>query len=196
MSAISVRADSTARTGTSGARSGAILAIASAVSIVANYIFLLAAGRLLGSESYGSLAALLGLLAVVLMPAAALQMAVSREISQRLAVGDESGAHAFARTTLRAAAVATVPLLSWRSRSPPRSPTCSTSSRSASSCSPKPRSRPHSSLPVAMGVLQGSQRFHALAALYVVPFVLRLGDPRHRGRARLSARRRGLRDGR
>ena len=28
--------------------------------------------------------------------------------------------------------------------------------------------------PVAMGVLQGSQRFHALAALYVVPFVLRL----------------------
>src|SRR3989442_8916434 len=38
----------------SGARSGAVLATASAVSIVAAYVFLLAAGRILGSEDYGS----------------------------------------------------------------------------------------------------------------------------------------------
>jgi len=55
---------------TSGVRSGALLAVASAVSIVAAYAFLLAAGRILGSDDYGSLAALLGILAIVLIPLA------------------------------------------------------------------------------------------------------------------------------
>ena len=58
----------------SGTRSGALLGAASGVSIVANYIFLLAAGRILGSDDYGSLAALLGVLAVVLIPAGALSL--------------------------------------------------------------------------------------------------------------------------
>ena len=78
----------------SGARSGALLAAATAASIVAAYVFLLAAGRILGSEEYGSLAALLGLLAIVLIPAGALQMAVSREVSRREASGDVAGPHA------------------------------------------------------------------------------------------------------
>ena len=95
----------------SGTRSGALLAVASGVAIVANYIFLLAAGRLLGSDRYGSLAALLGLLAVVLIPAQALQMAVSREVSRRIASGDSAGAYAFARRTLRLALIGTVPLV-------------------------------------------------------------------------------------
>src|SRR6266566_1827455 len=95
----------------SGARSGALLAVASGVAIVANYIFLLAAGRLLGSDRYGSLAALLGLLAVVLIPAQALQMAVSREVSRRIASGDSASAYAFARRTLRLALIATGPLV-------------------------------------------------------------------------------------
>ena len=86
----------------SGARSGVVLGVASGVSIVAAYVFLLAAGRILGSEDYGSLAALLGLLAVVLIPAGALQMAVSREISRRVASADG---------TLRVSLLATVPLL-------------------------------------------------------------------------------------
>src|SRR5947208_8814974 len=81
----------------SGARSGLVLAVASAASIVANYVFLLAAGRVLGSGGYGSLGALLGLLAVVLLPAATLQMGVSREISRRVASDDQRGASAFAR---------------------------------------------------------------------------------------------------
>src|SRR5438093_13726510 len=95
----------------SGARSGAVLATASAVSIVAAYVFLLAAGRILGSEDYGSLAALLGLLAIVLIPAGALQMAVSREVSRHIASGDAAGAARLARGTLRASALATAPLL-------------------------------------------------------------------------------------
>jgi O-antigen/teichoic acid export membrane protein len=95
----------------SGARSGVLLAGASGVSIVAAYVFLLAAGRILGSEDYGSLAALLGLLAVVLIPAGALQMAVSREISRRVASGDSAGAARLARGTLRLALLATVPLM-------------------------------------------------------------------------------------
>src|SRR5438552_9993189 len=99
------------RSAPSGARSGALLTAASAASIVANYVFLLAAGRVLGSEQYGSLAALLGLLSVVLIPAAALQMAVSREISRRVASGDHDGANAFARGTLRISFLATAPLL-------------------------------------------------------------------------------------
>src|SRR2546423_6470750 len=80
------------RSAPSGARSGVLLTAASAASIVANYVFLLAAGRILGSEDYGSLAALLGLLAVVLIPAGALQMAVSREMSRLLAGGGTGGA--------------------------------------------------------------------------------------------------------
>ncbi|MFY9579846.1 MAG: hypothetical protein WAQ33_11010, partial [Gaiellaceae bacterium] len=90
-----------ARAPASGARSGVVLSAASGISIVGAYVFLLAAGRILGSDDYGSLAALLGLLAVVLIPAGALQMAVSREISRRIASGDPAGASALARTVLR-----------------------------------------------------------------------------------------------
>src|SRR5207244_8365569 len=95
----------------SGTRSGALLAAAAAASIVANYVFLLAAGRILGSEDYGSLAALLGLLAVILIPAGALQMAASREISRRLAAGEGAAADTFARAMVKRSAVATVPLV-------------------------------------------------------------------------------------
>ena len=95
----------------SGARSGAVLLIASGVSIVLNYVFLLAAGRVLGSEQFGSLAALLGVLAVVLIPASAIQMAVSREVSRNIASGDTGHAHAFTRRALRVSAVWTLPLV-------------------------------------------------------------------------------------
>src|SRR5215207_778443 len=92
-------------------RSGVVLTVASGTSIVAAYVFLLAAGRILGSEDYGSLAALLGLLAVVLIPAGALQMAVSREISRRVASGDSAGGARLGRGILRVSLIATVPLL-------------------------------------------------------------------------------------
>ena len=64
-----------------------MLAVASGVSIVANYVFLLAAGRILGSEQYGSLAALLGRARGRPDPGERLQMAVSREVSRTHRVG-------------------------------------------------------------------------------------------------------------
>ncbi|MDX6407396.1 MAG: hypothetical protein QOE13_467 [Gaiellaceae bacterium] len=158
----------------SGARSSALLAGATGASIVAAYVFLLAAGRILGSEDYGSLAALLGLLAIVLIPAGALQMAVSREVSRREASGDARGAARLARGALRGSVIATVPLLIVA----------------------VPLAIPVSHLlhihsvgvvvlavlslstalvfPVAMGVLQGQQRFSGLAALYMLPWIVRL----------------------
>ena len=158
----------------SGVRSGVVLGVASAVSIVAAYVFLLAAGRILGSEDYGSLAALLGLLAVVLIPAGALQMAVSREISRRIASADSAGAARLAYGTLRLSLVATVPLLVVAlALAVPLSHLLHIHSVTFVVLA---ESTLATALvfPVAMGVLQGLQRFHALAALYVFPWVMRL----------------------
>src|SRR4029453_17544299 len=90
----------------SGMRSGVMLSVATGASIVAAYVFLLAAGRILGSEDYGSLAALLGLLTIVLIPAGSLQMAVSREVSRFDATGDRPSAARLARGVLRWAWIA------------------------------------------------------------------------------------------
>ncbi len=137
----------------SGARSSALLIAATGASIVAAYVFLLAAGRILGSEDYGSLAALLGLLAIVVIPAGALQMAVAREVSRRVATGDPGGAARLApkplSQLLNIHSVAVVVLAVM---------TLSTALV----------------FPHAMGVLQGLQRFSALAALYVFPWLVRL----------------------
>jgi O-antigen/teichoic acid export membrane protein len=158
----------------SGARSGAQLAVATAVSIVAAYVFLLAAGRILGSEDYGSLAALLGVLTIVLIPAGALQMAVSREVSRRVATGDPAGAARLARGALRAAAVATVPLLAIALLLAPllsnilnihSVPIVVLAVLALSTALV---------FPVALGVLQGQQRFPALGGLYVLPWLVRL----------------------
>jgi O-antigen/teichoic acid export membrane protein len=163
------------RSAASGARSGALLAAASAASIVANYGFLLAAGRILGSETYGSLAALLGLLAVVLIPAGALQMAVSREISRRVASGDVAGATLFARAAFRLALLATAPLIAVALAL--ALPLAHLLHINSVGMVVLAESGLVTALifPIAMGVLQGLERFHALAVMYVVPFVLRLG---------------------
>ncbi|MDQ2950782.1 MAG: hypothetical protein M3R54_00800, partial [Chloroflexota bacterium] len=158
----------------SGARSGFVLGAASAVSIVAAYVFLLAAGRILGSEDYGSLAALLGLLAVVLIPAGALQMAVSREISRRAAFGDSTGAATLARGTLRLSLIGTVPLLVVAlALAAPLAHLLHIHSVAFVVLAETTLSTALV-FPVAMGVLQGLQRFQALAVLYVFPWVVRL----------------------
>ncbi len=158
----------------SGARSGALLAAATGASIVAAYVFLLAAGRILGSEDYGSLAALLGLLTIVLIPAGALQMAVSREVSRRVATGDQPAGARLARGALRASAIATTPLLVVAlALAGPLShvlhihsvPIVALALLSLSAALV---------FPVAMGVLQGMQRFPALATLYLFPWLVRL----------------------
>jgi O-antigen/teichoic acid export membrane protein len=155
-------------------RSGALLAAATAASIIAAYIFLLAAGRLLGSDDYGALAALLGLLAIIVIPAGALQMAVSREVSRRLATGDAAGAARVSHGTLRVFAIATVPLLVVM----------------LALAHPLSRLLHIDSVgivvlailslatalvyPLSLGVLQGEQRFGVLAVLYVFPWATRL----------------------
>src|SRR5437763_171713 len=159
----------------SGARSGALLGIASAVSIGANYVFLTVSGRLLHTGGYGSLTALLALLAVVLLPAGALQLAVSRDVSRLVAVGERATADAFARRASRAAALATAPLvLVALALAYPLGAVLHIDSIGIVVLA---ESTLLTALvgPVAMGVLQGFQRFHAIAALYVVPFVIRLG---------------------
>src|SRR5690349_261819 len=82
-------------------QSGVRLFAATLVSLAANYIFLLGAGRLLGSRDYSTLAALVGLLTVVLLPSGAVQMAVSREVSRREALGQHSEASAFVKALLK-----------------------------------------------------------------------------------------------
>jgi O-antigen/teichoic acid export membrane protein len=158
----------------SGARSGALLAVATAASIVAAYVFLLLAGRILGSGDYGSLAALLGVLTIVLIPAGGLQLAVSREVSARAVSGGPGAAGQLGRGVLRAAAVATAPLLAaalalaW-----PLSQILNIQSLRIVLLAVLALSTALV-FPVAMGVLQGLQRFPAVGALYVLPWVVRL----------------------
>jgi O-antigen/teichoic acid export membrane protein len=163
-----------ARPVVSGARSGVVLGVASGASIVAAYVFLLAAGRILGSEDYGSLAALLGLLAVVLIPAGALQMAVSREISRRVASADAAGAARLAHGTLRMSLLATVPLLAVAlALAAPLAHVLHIHSVAFVALADTTLATALV-FPVATGVLQGQQRFHALAVLYVFPWLVRL----------------------
>jgi O-antigen/teichoic acid export membrane protein len=165
---------SVARTGASGARSGAILAAASGVGIVLNYAFLLAAGRILGSDRYGSLGALLGLLAVVLIPAGAVQMAVSREVSRLVAAGRSAEADSFARASLRLSLLTTVPLVVVAlALAVPLAHVLHIHSTGVVALA-EFTFVTTLVLPTAVGVLQGRQRFHALAVMLVLPFVVRL----------------------
>ena len=158
----------------SGARSGLLLAGATGVSILAAYVFLLAAGRILGTNDYGSFAALLGLLTIILIPAGALQMAISREVSRSLATGDERGAARLAGGTLRAFTLATIPLVVVMvALSPVLSRALNIHSTPAVVIAVLSLSTALV-YPVAMGVLQGEQRFTPLASLYVVPWLVRL----------------------
>lgn len=151
-----------------------MLVVASAASIVANYVFLLACGRILGSDAYGSFAALLGLLSVVLIPATALQMAVSREISRLLAAGETESATAFSRRVLRVSALATVPLVVVALvLAVPLNHVLHIGSVGIVVLADLTLVTALV-FPVAQGILQGRQRFGALSVLYIVPFVVRL----------------------
>ncbi|MBA2642183.1 MAG: hypothetical protein H0U82_04560, partial [Actinobacteria bacterium] len=162
------------RSPASGARSGALIASASLLATGLNYVFLLVSGRLLGSDDYGALAALLGLLTVVLLPTGAFQLAVSREVSRRVALGDVDGAAGFGRAALRLGLIATAPLtlVAFALVLPLRELLNIESTGAVALAA----SGLASALvfPIALGVLQGYQRFHALAGMYVLPFALRL----------------------
>ena len=157
----------------SGARSGVLLGAASLTGVVFTYAYLLAAGRTLGASDYGALAALVGLLTVVLLPAGAVQFAVAREVSRLIASGEEREASTFVYAALRLAALVTVPLVVvGLVLAVPMASVLGISTGlvlltglglTAAFVSP-----------VGSGTIQGYQRFVALAAMYVLPFALRL----------------------
>jgi len=159
----------------SAARGGLQLGVATIASLVANYLFLLGAGRLLGSGDYGTLAALMGLLTVVMLPSGALQMAVSREIARRDALGEDAQAVEFLRALVRLAAKLTagVIVLGLALVVPLR--------ELLNLDATLPVALTMAALvgillyPIALGTLQGDQRFRALAFVSAAPMVLRLG---------------------
>ena len=148
---------------------------ASVAAVGLNYIFLVAAGRLLGSRDYGTLAALLGLLTVVLLPTGAVQLAVSREVSRRLAVGDDRGANGFGRSVLRLGLISTAPVVALGLAVAIGLKGVLDIESTAVVALTAAAFVSVFALPIGMGVLQGYQRFFAIAALYVLPFALRLG---------------------
>jgi O-antigen/teichoic acid export membrane protein len=165
-----------ARTGeaASALRGGAQLLVAGVVSLLANYLFLLGSGRLLGAADYGTLAALTGLLTVVLLPTGALQMATSREISRRVAAGEGASADGFSRALLLLGAKLTVPVLvvALALVLPLRA--------LLNVGGAAPVALAFAALggifvyPIALGVVQGRQRFRALAVTSTAPMVARL----------------------
>ncbi|MGZ4360136.1 MAG: oligosaccharide flippase family protein [Gaiellaceae bacterium] len=161
-------------TATSAVRGGALVVASSAAGIAAMYLFLLGSGRLLGSADYGTLAALLGLLTVVLLPTSALQMAVSREVAHALARDETQRARAFIRQGLLLSLKATVPVLvlAFALLVPLEHVLRIHSARAMALAL--------ASLaivfvwPFALGVLQGYQRFRALSVVSFAPLGGRL----------------------
>jgi O-antigen/teichoic acid export membrane protein len=144
------------------------------VAIGLNYVFLLGAGRLLGSESYGDLAALMGLLTLVLLPTGAVQLAVSREISRRRAVGGLEEADGFTRAVVRVGLLATIPVtLAGLVLAVPLRHLLNIDSTGAVMVAAVALVAAFT-LPIATGALQGFERFGAVAAMYVLPFALRV----------------------
>jgi O-antigen/teichoic acid export membrane protein len=158
----------------SGSRSGLVLGAASVGGIVLNYLFLLASGRLLGTDEYGELAAIIGVLTVVLLPTSALQMATSREVSRLLAIGDAEGARAFARAVLRLAVIATGPLVAlFYIVLVPLADVLAIDSSTALAIAGASLATTFA-LPTLLGVIQGEQRFVVLGLATFVPFAVRL----------------------
>ena len=158
----------------SGVRSGVLIAVASVFATLLNYVFLLAAGRVLGRDDYGALAALLGLLTVVLLPFGALQLAVSREVSRLRAQDAVEVAESFARTTLVYGLIVTLPIVAvGLALVVPLRALLSIDSTAAMTFVVLGMTIAIA-LPIATGVLQGYDRFRAVALLYVLPFALRL----------------------
>ena len=131
-------------------------------------------GRILGADDYGALAALLGVLTIVLLPTGALQLAVSREVSRHEALGEADEADAFGRAMLRLGLLVTIPLVVVAlTLTVPLRDVLEIDSTAAVTLVV-------ASLvaalvtPTAIGALLGYQRFYAVALLSVLPFALRL----------------------
>ena len=112
---------------------------------------------------------------MVLLPIGALQLAVSREVSRLRAHDDVEGAESFVRSTLVYGLVVTVPIVvAGFALIVPLRELLSIDSTAAVAFAVMGLTVAIA-LPIATGVLQGYDRFRAVAVVYVVPFALRLG---------------------
>ena len=114
------------------------------------------------------------MLTVVLLPTGALQLAVSREVARREALGKPDEADSFGRAMLRLGLIVTAPLvLVALALTVPLGDVLDIDSTAAVALM-------LASLvtglvaPIAFGALLGYQRFYAVGALYVLPFAVRL----------------------
>lgn len=92
-------------------RSGALLFAATLAGVGATYLFYLVAGRLLGPDDYGTLAAVLSLVTIASLPFSALQMALSRDVASHMTRAGDAEATELTRALLRWAGIATIGLL-------------------------------------------------------------------------------------
>jgi O-antigen/teichoic acid export membrane protein len=125
-----------------------------------NYVFFLLAGRLLGPEDYGVVAALLAVTLIVLVPSGALQVGFSRRVAE-LGTEGRAIADALFRRTLRwtlglgaIVAVIAFGVAMLTTRSVPPGPLALTALAIA----------PMGAFSLALGLLQGQHRFGAFAA--------------------------------
>jgi hypothetical protein len=113
-------------------------------------------------------------LTVVLLPTAALQLAVSREVSRHEALGESDEADAFGRAMLRLGLVVTAPLVVVAlALTVPLRHILEIDSTAAVALVMASLAAALVT-PIALGALLGYQRFYAVATLYVLPFALRL----------------------
>jgi O-antigen/teichoic acid export membrane protein len=113
-------------------------------------------------------------LTVVLLPTGALQLAMSREVSRREALGETDEADSFSRAMVRLGLVVSVPMLvvALALTIPLRyvldiGSTATVALVLASLVTAL-------AVPITLGALLGYQRFYAVGALYVLPFAIRL----------------------
>jgi hypothetical protein len=113
-------------------------------------------------------------LTIVLLPTGALQLAVSREVSRHDALGEADEADAFSRAMLRLGLLVTVPLVAGALvLTVPLRQVLDIHSTGAVGLALASLVTALA-IPIALGALLGYQRFYAVAALYVLPFVVRL----------------------
>ena len=114
------------------------------------------------------------MLTVVLLPTGALQLAVSREVSRREALGETEEADTFSRAMLRLGLVVSVPLvLIALALSIPLRYVLDIGSTAAVALVLASLVTALA-IPIALGALLGYQRFYVVGALFVLPFAIRL----------------------
>lgn len=144
-------------------RGGALLVGATLISIAGTYLFYLVSGRLLGPDDYGELATVIALVTLASLPFAAVQMALSRDVSGLLATGETAAADRLAQAVIRAGVAATAVLVvAFLAIMTPLADALQLGSVAQLGVVAVALA-PAVLYPLLLGDLQGHQRFHRLA---------------------------------